>query len=333
MIVQASALSKWYDTRVGAVHALREVDLTVPHGQITAVIGHSGAGKTTFGRCVNLLEAPSTGRLTLDGTDPWASSRAERIALLRRMGTVFQGSRLLTRRTALENVAYPLELAGVRRATRLKKAAELLDRVSLADKLDAYPRQLSGGQAQRVGIARALALGPELLVLDEATSGLDPATTAAILALLGRLHRDDDLTVVLITHEMEVVRALADWAVLLDRGRVVEQGAVADLVLRPGSRLGRDLLPDPHVPVVVGQRTFTVTYRRPDVRADWLVVASTALGAPLSLLSGTVDRLAGGTAGRLTVAAPDAVADRVPGELRALGLDAVSRADSVVVTP
>ncbi|MCW5951712.1 MAG: methionine ABC transporter ATP-binding protein [Propionibacteriaceae bacterium] len=322
-MIEARGLTKTYQARSGVVQALDGVDLTIPDGEITAVVGHSGAGKTTFGRCVNLLERPTGGSLAIDGIDVEHLTNRERIATAQSIGTVFQGSRLLMRRTALENVMFPLGLAGLPRPIRRRRAEELLERVGLADKRDAYPRQLSGGQAQRVGIARALALSPGVLISDEATSGLDPATTDSILALIRSINAEDALTVVLITHEMDVVRAIADRVVLMESGRVVEQGRVDDLLVDPDSRLGAHLLPlRAGGTVRSGLAVFSVTYQRLDVPADWLVTASELLGAPLSLLAGSVEQLSGGSVGRLTIGVPEAVAGRAAVVLGGLGLRA-----------
>lgn len=323
MTIEARGLSKTFHGRAGVTHALVDVDLTIPTAEITAIVGHSGAGKTTFGRCVNLLERPTSGLVLIDGRNVWDLTKRERIATARTLGTIFQGSRLLRRRTALGNVLFPLELAGVPRDERVVRARRLLARVGLREKEDAYPSELSGGQAQRVGIARALALEPRVLISDEATSGLDPTSTESILELIKGIHADDGLTVVLITHEMDVVRALADRAVLFDGGRVVEQDTVGRLLADPASRLGRDLLPTRGArPRTADEAVFLVTYASGDVPADWIVAASAALGAPISVLSGSIEQLSTGSAGRLTITVPRHVAGRVPAALRRWGLTA-----------
>lgn len=322
MTIEARALTKEFTTRTTrVVTALDSVDLEIPTGSITAVVGHSGAGKTTLGRCINLLERPSGGALLIDGVDVAQLSGRDRIAMAQSMGTIFQGSRLLLRRTALQNVMFPLELAGVPRTQRQRRAEELLARVGLADKTDTYPRQLSGGQAQRVGIARALALSPRVLISDEATSGLDPETTESILHLIREINTDDGLTVVLITHEMDVVRGIAERVVLMEAGRVVEQGRVDTLLVSPGSRLGQHLLPSrPARARHDEQVVLSVSYRRLDVPDDWLVTASQRLGAPIAILAGSVEQLPGGTAGRLTIGVPTAVVSRARAELEGLGI-------------
>ncbi|MDO7843895.1 methionine ABC transporter ATP-binding protein [Sphingomonas immobilis] len=209
--------------------ALNGVSLEVARGEVFGVIGPSGAGKSTLIRLINALEVPSAGSVVVDGVDVASLRPPELRALRRRIGMIFQNFGLLSSRTVAANVAFPLRLAGVARAEREAKVAGLLARVGLADHAAKYPAQLSGGQKQRVGIARALATDPDILLCDEATSALDPETTRSVLDLLRTLNRDLGLTVVLITHEMEVVRTVCDRVAVLDQGQVVETGAVADI--------------------------------------------------------------------------------------------------------
>jgi D-methionine transport system ATP-binding protein len=222
------------------VVALDGVDLEVPDGEIVGVIGRSGTGKSTLIRCVNRLEEPTSGRVLIDGEDVTAM-RGERLrATRRRIGMIFQQFNLLTSRTAAENVALPLEIAGVDRRERRRRAHELLELVGLGDRTGSYPAQLSGGQKQRVGIARALASEPTILLSDEATSALDDETTHSVLDLLRAINAELGLTVLLITHEMDVVRRVCDSVALLDAGRIVERGRVDEVAWRD-SRLGRGL--------------------------------------------------------------------------------------------
>jgi D-methionine transport system ATP-binding protein len=210
--------------------ALDGVTLAVPRGAVFGVIGRSGAGKSTLLRLLNGLERPTSGRVTVDGVDLATLDAAGLRGLRRRIGMIFQSFGLLANRTVAGNVALPLELAGVAKAERSARVAELLARVGLADKADAYPARLSGGQRQRVGIARALATRPDVLLCDEATSALDPETTRSVLALLGDLNRELGLTIVLITHEMSVVRAVCSHVAVLDRGRLVDSGPLAEVL-------------------------------------------------------------------------------------------------------
>ncbi|NHV88051.1 ATP-binding cassette domain-containing protein [Cronobacter dublinensis] len=224
--------------------ALDDVSLTVPQGAVYGILGRSGAGKSTLLRCLNLLERPTAGRILMNGAD---ITRLDDRALRQhraRTAMVFQHFNLLHARTVADNVAVPLEITGVPRPARRERVAELLELVGLADKADAFPSRLSGGQKQRVGIARALAARPLVLLCDEATSALDPDTTASVLALLADINRQLGLTIVLITHELEVVKAICDHAALLEDGRLVESGRLADLLTAPWSVLRQTLVRD-----------------------------------------------------------------------------------------
>ena len=225
------------------VVALDGVDLDVAEGEILGVVGRSGTGKSTLIRCVNRLEEPTAGTIRIAGEDVTRMRGAQLRATRRKVGMIFQQFNLLSSRTALENVALPLEIAGASRAERRRRALELLDLVGLADRSGSHPAQLSGGQKQRVGIARALASEPAVLLSDEATSALDAETTHSVLELLRRINAELGLTVLLITHEMDVVRRVCDSVALLDAGRVVEHGPLGEVVARPGSRLATGLLP------------------------------------------------------------------------------------------
>lgn len=221
--------------------ALNDVSFTVPKGAIYGILGRSGAGKSTLIRCLNLLERPSAGRILFNGDDIVQYDKAQLRAHRLRTGMIFQHFNLLHARSVADNVAVPLEIAGVAKAQRQQRVAELLDLVGLSDKAHAFPSQLSGGQKQRVGIARALAANPDVLLCDEATSALDSETTASVLALLETINRQLGLTIVLITHQLEVVKTLCDHAALLEAGELQESGKIADLLASPWSRL-RDIL-------------------------------------------------------------------------------------------
>ncbi|HED1540270.1 MAG: methionine ABC transporter ATP-binding protein [Kluyvera cryocrescens] len=221
--------------------ALNDVSFTVPKGAIYGILGRSGAGKSTLIRCLNLLERPSAGRILFNGEDIVQFDKARLRAHRLRTGMIFQHFNLLHARNVADNVAVPLEIAGVAKAQRQQRVAELLTLVGLADKAAAFPSQLSGGQKQRVGIARALAADPDVLLCDEATSALDAETTASVLALLETINRQLGLTIVLITHQLEVVKNLCDHAALLESGELQESGKIADLLAAPWSRL-RDIL-------------------------------------------------------------------------------------------
>jgi D-methionine transport system ATP-binding protein len=246
-MIETIALRKEYSVSGRRTTALDGVDLSVAAGEVFGVLGASGAGKSTLLRCVNLLERPTSGTVRVAGEELTALGQAELRAARRRIGMIFQHFNLLSSRTVAANVALPLEISGTgTRRERAARVAELLDLVGLADKAKAYPATLSGGQRQRVAIARALADHPRVLLSDEATSALDTDTTRSILALLRRLGADLGLTILLITHELDVVRTVCDSAAVLAGGRVVESGTVPELLARPDSVLGAQAfaLPD-----------------------------------------------------------------------------------------
>ncbi len=240
-MISVEQLSKRYGD---GPSVLDQVSLSIPDGSIYGILGRSGAGKSTLLRCLNLLERPTAGRVVVDGQDLTALSERELRQQRRRIGMIFQGFNLLHSRNVFDNVAVPLEIAGTLKAEREARVSELLELVGLTDKAEAFPSQLSGGQKQRVGIARAL-----YLLSDEATSALDPETTESILQLLRDINRRLGLTIVLITHELDVVRSICDHAASLAHGRLLEAGPLSRLLADPESVLGRSLRPavQPHV--------------------------------------------------------------------------------------
>ncbi len=243
-IIKIEHLCKTFGTGDGQVKALQDVDLDIQKGEIFGIIGLSGAGKSTLVRCMNLLERPTSGTVTVDGQELTALKPKELRAARRKMSMIFQGFNLLMQRTSLENICFPLELNGLRgeKTWRKKRAMELLEIVGLPDKADAYPVQLSGGQKQRIAIARALADEPQVLLCDEATSALDPTTTQSILDLLKKINREMGVTVVVITHEMRVVEQICDRVAVLEGGVVQEQGPVSEIFSNPRTEAGRRLV-------------------------------------------------------------------------------------------
>jgi D-methionine transport system ATP-binding protein len=244
-MIVVEGVSKTYAN--GQPAALDNVSLQIADGAIFGIVGRSGAGKSTLLRCLNLLERPTSGRILLDGQDLTLLSDKQLRQQRQRIGMIFQGFNLLHSRNVADNVAVPLEIGNVPKAERVARVEALLALVGLSDKAAAFPSQLSGGQKQRVGIARALAARPAYLLSDEATSALDPETTASILELLRDINRQLGVTIVLITHELEVVKAICDSAVSLADGRVLESGTLLQLQADPSSRLGRSLAPSRQV--------------------------------------------------------------------------------------
>lgn len=240
-MIELSGVSKTFPGRRGPVHAVDSVDLSVPTGTIHGVVGQSGAGKSTLIRCVNMLERPDAGSVQVSGQELTTLSPAALRRARRHIGMIFQHFNLLSSRTVAGNIALSMELAGIpAHPGRIEELAEI---VGLHGRLQEYPARLSGGQKQRVGIARALATNPAVLLADEATSALDPATTDQVLDLLRRLNEQLGLTILLITHEMGVVRSICQSASLMENGRLIESGVVADLVGRPDSVLAERLFP------------------------------------------------------------------------------------------
>lgn len=321
-MIRLEQLSKVYGRGASAVTVLDRLDFSVDSGEIFGVVGPSGAGKSTLAQCIGLLERPTSGSVIVNGEALSELSRDRLRAARRRIGTVFQRDGLFSRRTAAENVALPLEYLGVTKAQTRERVAELLERVGLGARADHYPHQLSGGQRQRVGIARALALRPSVLLADEATSGLDPESTTAIIELLHQLRDDLGLSIVFITHEMDTVVRLADAVARLDHGRIVESGRVVELLRDPDSALGALLRPAPTaLPAPAGTVAVRVSYRG-DAPGDWIARAGNAIGAPLGLLGADINTVGGVAVGSATVAVPPAQLAQLTAVLAGLGLDA-----------
>lgn len=241
-IIQVEGLVKEFHGSGGLFRALDDISFQVRPGAVFGIIGLSGAGKSTLVRCLNLLEKPDGGRVQVDGQELTKLSAPELRLARRNIGMIFQGFHLLMQRDVLGNVLFPLEVAGVPRAEARRRAEEMLSVVGLSDKAEAFPAQLSGGQRQRVAIARALATGPKIILSDEATSALDPQTTASILHLLQELNGRYGITIVVITHEMDVIREICTDVAVLDNGRIVEQGSVDQVFRAPRTAAARRLI-------------------------------------------------------------------------------------------
>ncbi|MDB5556882.1 MAG: methionine transporter ATP-binding protein [Rhizobium sp.] len=304
----------------GATPALNGVSLAVGKGEIVGLIGRSGAGKSTLIRCLNGLERADSGEIAIEGRRIERLAESELQPLRRRIGMIFQHFNLLSAKSVVDNVALPLKIEGVVKAERLKRARELLDIVGLSGREHAYPSQLSGGQKQRVGIARALAARPALLLSDEATSALDPETTHSILALLKDINQRLGLTILLITHEMEVVRTIADRVAVIEAGRIVEEGQVWSVFANPQSDITAGMLRSvrPQLPEGIAKRlsiegkhlVLAVDIASPDAQSVLFDLA--ALGShAVRLLHGGIDHIQGQPVGRffISVAADDA--DRI----------------------
>ncbi|OZD52480.1 methionine ABC transporter ATP-binding protein [Rhodococcus sp. 06-1477-1B] len=320
-MIEIAQLTKTYGTGESTTVVLDRLDFSVRSGEILAVVGPSGAGKSTLAQCINLLTRPTSGSVIVNGDDLTALNPKQLRVARRRIGTVFQSSSLLSRRTVAENVALPLDFLGATKAETAMRVGELLDRVRLSDKAARYPFQLSGGQRQRVGIARALALRPSVLLSDEATSGLDPQTTESVVELLRELRQDLDLAIVFITHEMDTVLRAADSVARLDHGRIVESGRLVDLLTDHTSALGNELRPRrDDAQAAAGDVRWYVTYDSPDVPQDWISRLGQDPGAPVALLGASVQVVAGVAVGSASLGIGAHLSGRVPGALKALGL-------------
>lgn len=319
-MIEIKQMNKTFRLKSGNVEALRDVSLSIREGEIYGVIGYSGAGKSTLVRCINLLETPDSGSLcvgdsgeiVMRGGRPTIGGRAmgeKQLSQLRRgVGMIFQQFNLLDRSTVFENVAYPLRYTGMKQEDVRRRVAELLELVDLTDKRDVYPSQLSGGQKQRVAIARALANNPRILLSDEATSALDPDATEAILSLLKRLNEQLGLTIVLITHEMAVIKAVCHRVAVMEGGTVVEEGDVYDIFANPrqpitrkfvasSSSLGKveKLLAEdaPMVRVKPGEKLIRLTFRQECVGDSVISKISRRFHANLNIVLANVDVLQG----------------------------------------
>jgi len=299
------------------VQALADIDLTIGRGEIFGIIGRSGAGKSTLLRTINLLEKPTTGSVTVDGVEMTALSAAELRQARHSIGMIFQHFNLLSSRTVFDNVALPLELAGVPKAEIRTAVEPLLDLVGLAEKRDRYPAELSGGQKQRVGIARALASKPKVLLSDEATSALDPETTTQILHLLADINRRLGLTIVLITHEIGVIKEICHKVAVMEGGRVIEQGPVFGIFAHPAHPTTRSFV-DPVInrgmPDSLRERlspqprpgtnpVLRITFTGEKATSPVISAISRDLGLDLNIWHGQVDEIQGAPFGTLVVEA------------------------------
>ncbi len=319
-IISLQQVEKTYPARGknAPVSALDSVNLDVPKGAILGVIGKSGAGKSTLIRLVNGLERPSGGKVLVDGVEISALSEAQLRHQRRSIGMIFQHFNLLARRTAFDNVALPLEIAGIGRAEIKARVAPLLDLVGLGDKANRYPAELSGGQKQRVGIARALATNPKVLLSDEATSALDPETTEQILDLLRQINAELQVTVLLITHEMSVIKSVASRVAVIDGGNIVEEGETYDVFTRPQHGTTRNFVAS-ITGTALPPHFLTVLTQEPDSRASALVqltfqgegaaqpflsILTRQLGVDFGIVQAKVDHISGKPFGTLVVTVP-----------------------------
>ncbi|MDD7661608.1 MAG: ATP-binding cassette domain-containing protein [Eubacteriales bacterium] len=305
--IELRGLSKVYQIPGGEVQALNNINLTIEQGDIYGIIGMSGAGKSTLIRCLNRLDTPTDGQVLIDGQNILTMSKKQLLQTRRRMAMIFQQFNLLMQKNVARNVRYPLEIAGAPKKQANERVMELLKIVGLEEKANAYPAQLSGGQKQRVAIARALASNPEMLLCDEATSALDPMTTQSILELLKKINAELGITVVLITHEMAVIRQICNKVAILDGGKLVEQGTVDDVFMHTKSAAGKRLfgiLPENEDDVPT-QPALRIVFD--GSAADQPVISRLVkdLGFDVNILAADMHQFNGKTYGQMMVARPE----------------------------
>ncbi len=308
-MIKIENLSKTFHTADGSVEALKNVSLDIDDGDIFGIIGMSGAGKSTLVRCINFLERPDEGTVTINGVDLGSLRKKQLRSLRREVTMIFQGFHLLMQRTCLKNVCFPLELAGYSRQDAQKRARELLETVGLLDKANAYPSQLSGGQQQRVAIARALATNPKVLLCDEATSALDPTTTNSILELIQEINQKTGITVVVITHQMSVVEKICRHVAILDGGEVAEQGEVTDVFSHPRSEAAKRLVyPESDAPDVSGAsgRLIRIVFNGAEAANEPIIARmASERGIAASIVYASTKSIGGKAYGQMLLALPD----------------------------
>ncbi|MDD3214458.1 MAG: ATP-binding cassette domain-containing protein [Eubacteriales bacterium] len=317
-------LRKVYPAATGEVVALDDLSLSIEKGDIYGIIGMSGAGKSTLIRCLNRLDTPSDGQVFIDGRNILTMNKTDLRLTRRRMAMIFQQFNLLMQKTVARNVRYPMEIAGIPKKRANERVTELLRVVGLEEKASAYPSQLSGGQKQRVAIARALAGDPEMLLCDEATSALDPMTTQSILELLREINQKLGITVVLITHEMAVIRQICNKVAILDGGRLAEKGTVDDVFLHTKSAAGKRLfgiLPDKEEPTPQ-QPSLRIVFDGAAAERPIISRMARECGVDVSILSADIRQLNQKVYGQMLLAMPEDDGDRksITEYLRKLGL-------------
>ena len=304
--IEIRGLSKVYPIPGGEVQALTNINLTIEKGDIYGIIGMSGAGKSTLIRCLNRLDTPTDGQILIDGENILAMDKKQLRATRRRMAMIFQQFNLLMQKSVARNVRYPLEIAGVPKKQANERVMELLRIVGLEDKANAFPAQLSGGQKQRVAIARALASDPEMLLCDEATSALDPMTTQSILALLQKINQELGITVVLITHEMAVIRQICNKVAILDGGLLAEEGSVDDVFMHTKSAAGRRLFGIlPEQEEIPPQPAIRIVFDGESAEQPIISKLVKEIGLDVNILSADIRQLNQKAYGQMMIARPD----------------------------
>lgn len=306
-MIKVSHLSKTFESKSGSVEALSDVSFEVKKGEIFGIIGLSGAGKSTLVRCLNLLEKPNEGFVEIDGEDMMKLDEKSLRLKRRKIGMIFQAFNLLMQANCLDNVCFPMEIAGVKKSETRKRALEYLKVVGLEEKAKAYPSQLSGGQKQRVAIARVLASDPEILLCDEATSALDPETTKSILNLIREINRKYNITVVLITHEMAVIQEICNRCVVLEDGKLVEENTVEELFRHPRTNAARRLIFNStnQVKSMSGGRLLRIAFEEKNTTEPVIANLILEFKTPVNILESNISYINGKSRGQMMVQLPD----------------------------
>ncbi len=306
-MIQVEGLGKTFSAKNGKVEALKEISFSVEKGDVFGIIGLSGAGKSTLVRCLNLLEKPTEGNVWIHG-DNLLNLKGKKLREARQnIGMIFQHFNLLMQRNVLDNVCFPMEIAGINRKEARRRALELLAMVGLSEKVKAYPVQLSGGQKQRVAIARVLANNPDILLCDEATSALDPQTTKSILALLKEINQKYGITIVVITHEMSVIQEICNKVAVLEQGHLVESGAVEELFRNPKTDAARRLLfqNGPAISSMEGNRLLRVTFDQVSAFEPIIGNITLAFHTPVNILYANTRNIGGKAQGEMVLQLPE----------------------------
>lgn len=315
-MIELKNIVKIFNSKDGSVHAVNGVDLKVEKGDVFGVIGFSGAGKSTLVRCINLLERPTSGQVIIENEDMMTLKESDLRKKRKRIGMIFQHFNLMSSRSVAQNIAYPLKGSKLSKEEIKKKVNDLLALVELSDKENAYPSQLSGGQKQRVAIARALANEPSVLLCDEATSALDPQTTQSILLLLKSLNEKLNITIVMITHEMSVVKSICNKVAIMEHGKVVEEGNIIDIFSNPRSEVTRNFIDtttsihqvmellennDPLLQVNANEKIVRLIYTSGNTKDPLMATLIKKFDVTMNILYGNVEVLSGKPLGNLVV--------------------------------
>ena len=332
-IIRVENISKTFQTTAGTVEAVKNMSFSIEKGDIFGLIGLSGAGKSTLVRCLNLLERPDEGAIYVDGKNLMELTEQELRKERQDIGMIFQHFNLLMQRNVVDNICFPLEIAGVKKKDARKRALELLETVGLSEKANAYPSQLSGGQKQRVAIARVLANNPKILLCDEATSALDPQTTKSILTLLKEINQKYGITIVVITHEMAVIQEICSKVAVLDHGSLVEEGSVEELFRAPKTEEAKKLILNDvvHIKEMTSKRMIRVTFGGSSAFEPFIGNMVLKYKTPLNILYANTKTINGNAEGEMILQLPDSkeISERMIADFKENGLGEVEVDDYV----